>query len=148
MLLHGFFMHMHDFSLKKINVKLAYTYWGYTKIYFLKWGCRTKMFKKPYTKSPYMKLLAVDPNSENCFISIKKDEKILGPHNGIHSNFCKIKNLLELFHNLKFLIHFDFTDFVLLIFDRPQNSSVLILKILYYYDLFIYLVNTYVYSKI
>ena len=35
------------FSTEKINVKLAYTYRGHTKIYFLKWGCRTKKFEKP-----------------------------------------------------------------------------------------------------
>ena len=35
------------FSTGKINVKLAYTYRGCTKIYFLKWGRRTKKFEKP-----------------------------------------------------------------------------------------------------
>ena len=35
------------FSTGKINVKLAYTYRGRTKIYFLKWGLRTKKFEKP-----------------------------------------------------------------------------------------------------
>ena len=40
-------MNMHGFPLEKINVKLANTYWGRTKIYFLKWGCRAKKFEKP-----------------------------------------------------------------------------------------------------
>ena len=40
-------MHMRNFPQEKNNVKLAYTYWGCTKIYFLKWGRRTKKFKKP-----------------------------------------------------------------------------------------------------
>ena len=38
------------FSTGKINVKLAYTYRGRTKIYFLKWGCRRKKFEKPCLK--------------------------------------------------------------------------------------------------
>ena len=37
------------FSTGKINVKLACTYRGRTKIYFLKWGRRTKKFEKPWS---------------------------------------------------------------------------------------------------
>ena len=40
-------MHMRNFPSEKNNVKLAYTYWGRTKIYFLKWGRRTKSLRNP-----------------------------------------------------------------------------------------------------
>ena len=40
-------MHMRGFPYEKINVKLANIYWGHTKIYFLKCGCRTKSSKSP-----------------------------------------------------------------------------------------------------
>ena len=35
------------FSTGKIKVKLAYTYKGRTKIYFLKWGVEQKSLKSP-----------------------------------------------------------------------------------------------------
>ena len=45
----GYYFHfsfvLHDFSC--FNIKLAYTYWGCKKFYFLEQGCRTKKFEKP-----------------------------------------------------------------------------------------------------
>ena len=41
--------HAHTwFSVGKINVKLAYTYWGRTKIYFLKWVVEEKSLRSLY----------------------------------------------------------------------------------------------------
>ena len=45
-------MYMRGFPQEKIDVKLAYIYWGCKKIYFLRWGRRTKKFEKPWLKAP------------------------------------------------------------------------------------------------
>ena len=62
------------FSTRKINVKLAYTYRGRTKIYFLKWGRRTKEFEKPCSMQ---QLLSKYQYSANNSI--------------LHKVFCKLK---------------------------------------------------------
>ena len=43
-------MHMCGFPLKKINVKLAYAYWGHTKIYFLNRVTEQKSLRSPGLK--------------------------------------------------------------------------------------------------
>ena len=68
------------FSTGKINVKLAYTYRGRTKIYILKWGRRTKKFEKPCSgeqtgfdakKSTVNLVVLLIPNIED-FLEAKK----------------------------------------------------------------------------